>query len=95
MQDKETTEKIFNRPFVELHSSPTEFEQGMSSPFWQDMRRALEAWLSDVRDALEDPDNLLLDKTLHRLGGNAEAIRRVLVLPEETLRNIKDNLKEM
>ena len=92
MQDKET---IFDKEPVQLISSPTEFEQGMGSPFWQDMKNQLEAWLSDVRDALEDPENLSFDKTLHRLGGSAQALRRVLMLPNETLTNIKEKRREI
>lgn len=95
MQDKEVLKKTFERPFVELQSSPTEFERGVDSPFWRDMKRQIEAWLEDVRDALEDHDNILMDKTIHRLGGNAQALRYVLSLPEITLANLKDNIKEM
>jgi hypothetical protein len=93
LQDKKET--IFDRPPVRLESSPTEFEQGIESQFWQDMKRQIEAWLSDVRDTLEDSDNFLFDKTLHRLGGNAEALRRVLILPGETLKNLRENRKEV
>jgi len=92
LQDKET---LFDKEPVQLFSSPTEFEQGISSPFWQDMSRQIEAWLIDVRDTLEDPDNIYLDRTLHRLGGNAEALRRVLMLPEETLKNLREKRKEI
>ena len=92
MQDKET---IFDREPIQLISSPTEFEQGIGSPFWQDMKNQIEAWLSDVRDALEDSDNVYFDKTLHRLGGNAEALRRVLILPNETLKNLNEKRREI
>ena len=92
MQDKET---IFDKEPVQLVSSPTEFEQGLSSPFWQDMKNQIEAWLSDVRDALEDPENISFDKTLHRLGGNAQALRRVLILPSETLVNLREKRREI
>ena len=92
MQDKET---LFDKEPVQLISSPTEFEQGMGSPFWQDMKNQLEAWLSDVRDTLEDPENIYLDRTLHRLGGNAEALRRVLMLPSETLKNLREKRREI
>jgi len=92
LQDKET---LFDKEPVQLISSPTEFEQGMGSPFWQDMKNQLEAWLSDVRDTLEDPENIYLDRTLHRLGGNAEALRRVLMLPSETLKNLREKRREI
>lgn len=92
MQDKET---LFDKEPVQLISSPTEFEQGIGSPFWQDMKNQLEAWLSDVRDTLEDPENIYLDRTLHRLGGNAEALRRVLMLPSETLKNLREKRREI
>ena len=93
MQDKRET--IFDRAPVHLVSSPTEFQQGIESLFWQDMKNQIEAWLSDVRDALEDSDNILRDETLRRLGGNAEALRRVLRLPEETLANLRDKMREI
>jgi len=92
LQDKDT---IFDKEPVQLISSPNEFEQGMGSPFWQDMKNQLDAWLSDVRDALEDPENISLDKTLHRLGGNAQALRRVLILPDETLKNLREKRREI
>jgi len=92
LQDKET---LFDKEPVQLISSPTEFEQGIGSPFWQDMKNQLEAWLSDVRDTLEDPENIYLDRTLHRLGGNAEALRRVLMLPSETLKNLREKRREI
>lgn len=95
MQDPNYKETVFDKPPVQLISSPTEFEQGMGSPFWQDMRNQIEAWLSDVRDTLEDPENIYLERTLRRLGGNAEALRRILILPSETLVNLREKRTEI
>ena len=88
-------ETIFNRVAVELVSSPNEFKEWLESTPCQDYKNQLEAWLQDVRDTLEDPDNILLDKTLHRLGGNAEALRYVMVLLDMTLVNLEGGIKEI
>lgn len=87
--------KIFDRPPVRITCSVREFEIGMGSPFWQAMKTQIEAWVEDVRDNLEDPDNIYLERTLRRLAGNAEALRNVLRLPEITLRNLEDGINEM
>jgi hypothetical protein len=83
-------ENLFDRPLVELYASPNEHRELVASTAWQDIKRQIEAWLTDVRDALEDPENILLEKTFNRLAGNAEALRRVLMLPEVTIKGIED-----
>jgi len=80
---------------VELISSPREMEDFIMSPGWTDIKNQITVWLEDVRDTLEDPDNILLDRTLHRLGGNAESLRRVLALPSVTLASLIDGIKEI
>lgn len=72
-----------------MQESPNEFigstrdvREGTNTRFFGWMREELNAWLDSIRDELEDPGNAYDDKTLHRLGGNAETLRRVLALPE-------------
>ena len=93
MPDKKET--LFDRVKVELVSSPSEFKEWLEAPASQDYKNQLTAWLKDVQLALEDPDNILLDKTLHRLGGNAEAIRYALVLLDVTLANLEDDIRDI
>lgn len=92
---KEIETEVFEKVLVKLDCSPRELELGMQSPFWRNMRMQIEAWLEDIRDHLEDPDNLYLERTLRRLGGNAAALRYVLRLPDETLRNLRDGLTDV
>ena len=80
---------------VQLQCSVNEFKEGMESTFWKDIYNQLDAWIDDIRDSLEDPDNMLLDKTLHRLGGNIESLHRVMQLPEQTLKNLEDKVTEI
>jgi hypothetical protein len=63
-----------------------DFERFEESNVWHDMMLELGFWLRDIHDALEDMNLDTPDKVLHRLGGNAEAIRLVKSLPE-TIRN--------
>lgn len=93
MSQKETD--VFERPPVQLDCSVREFQDGMSSPFWRNMERQLQVWLEDIRDNLEDPDNIYLERTLRRLGGNAEALRYVLKLPSITLANLEDGITDV
>ena len=86
---------VFSKPPIKLLCSPREFEIGMNSPFWMDMKAQIEAWLEDVRDNLEDPNNIWLERTLRRLGGNAEALRNVILLPEITLANLEDGVTDV
>ena len=93
MSGKEGT--LFDRVEVELVSSPNEFREWLKAPACQDYRNQLEAWLKDVQITLEDPDNILLEKTLRRLGGNAEALRYALVLLDVTLANLEDDIRDI
>lgn len=86
---------VFEKPPVRIECSVREFEIGMASPFWQAMKVQLEAWIEDIRDNLEDPDNIYLERTLRRLGGNAQALRYVMRLPEITLKNLEDGINEL
>ena len=93
MVDKK--ESLFDRVEVELLSSPNEFKEWLEAPACQDYKNQLQAWLKDVQIALEDPDNILLEKTLRRLGGNAEALRYALVLLDVTLENLENDVRDI
>ncbi len=65
-----------------------------SSRIWKDIQEEFNIWLDDIHTALEDNDGETLDKTLHRLGGNAETLRRVLDFPEIIIDSIEVQLEE-
>lgn len=66
----------------ELRSNITEVRQFMHSNVWRDMHSEMEAWLNDIRDQLEQAQELDI---LRRLQGNAEAVNRFLQLPESLI----------
>ena len=70
-------------------SSAADFEDFVKGSVWADMVDELNRWLGDIHVALEDPNGDLEDKALHRLGGNAETIRKVHLMPEILRDNIK------
>ena len=88
-------EPIFDRELVPLYCSEQDIRDGTNTQFWKDAMAQLESWLVSIRDELEDPANMLLPKTLNRLGGNAEAIRRVLLLSEQMTDAVQHKIKEM
>jgi len=59
------------------------------SPIWKDLKYELNAWLTDIRDQLENSDGNLSPRIMDRLGGNAETVRNVLALPEILLETLK------
>ncbi len=59
---------------MEYLSSPREFKDFMRSNIWRDFKHELEVWLEDIHLSLEDSSRDMPDKTLHRLGGNAEVV---------------------
>ena len=69
-------------------SSVQEFDDFVESGVWKDIVGELDIWLKMIHISLEDPNSDALDKTLHRLGGNAETVRRVLLMPEVIRKNI-------
>jgi len=93
MPDKKET--LFDRVKVELVSSPNEYKEWLEARACQDYKNQLTAWLKDIQLTLEDADNILLDKTLHRLGGNAEALRYAMVLLDITLANLEDDIRDI
>ncbi len=78
---------------MEYLSSPREFKDFMRSTIWRDFKHELDEWLNDIHLSLEDPSRDMPDKTLHRLGGSAEVVRRVLKMPEVIIMNIEDDLR--
>ena len=56
---------------------------------WQDLKDELGLWLEDIRNRLEDSDNTLFPEDIKRLQGNAEAVRNVLMLPENLILNLE------
>ena len=81
-----------------MQESPNDFigsardvREGMGTKFFNWMMEELKVWLYAIRDELEDPGNVYDDKTLHRLGGNAETLRRVLALPDVLIASIEAN----
>uniref|UniRef100_A0A6M3K157 Uncharacterized protein n=2 Tax=viral metagenome TaxID=1070528 RepID=A0A6M3K157_9ZZZZ len=77
---------------MEYKSSAAEFDRFMDSGIWEDMIHELKVWLSAIHINLEDPE--AEEKILRRLGGNAETIRRVLMLPVMIRDNIIDDNKQ-
>ena len=74
-------------------SSAAEFEDFVKGNVWADMVDELNRWLGDIHISSEDPNGDLEDKALHRLGGNAETIRKVHLMPEILRDNIKASLE--
>jgi len=88
-------ETLFDRVEVELLSSPEEFRRWTEMTPCQDFKNQLQAWLKDIQIALEDSDGILMDKSLHRLGGNAQMLRYVLGLFDVTLANLEDDIRNV
>jgi len=59
------------------------------SPIWKDLKYELNAWLTDIRNQLENSDGNISPRIMDRLGGNAETVRNVLSLPEILLESLK------
>ena len=74
-------------------SSVQDFEDFVKSSVWADIVEELNLWLGDIHVSLEDPNGNMRDKLLHRLGGNAETIRKVHLMPEIIRDNIKASLE--
>ena len=78
---------------MEYVSSVKEFDGFVESGVWRDIQLELNTWLEMIRISLEDPNSNLTDKALHRLGGNAETIRKVLIMPEVVRKNIMASIE--
>lgn len=64
---------------VNLISSSREFRDFIISNIWRDIRSELLLWLDDIRSQLEVANEV---EVLRKLQGNAEAVNRMLRLPE-------------
>jgi len=74
----------------ELSTNKTQLGEFIKySPIWKDLKYELNAWLTDIRDQLENSDGNLSPRIMDRLGGNAETVRNVLALPEILLETLK------
>ena len=78
---------------MEYVSSVKDFDDFVESGVWKDIQLELNTWLEMIRISLEDPNGNLTDKALHRLGGNAETIRKVLIMPEVVRKNIMASIE--
>jgi len=65
-----------------IELSEEDVEIGTTTKFWKAVQERLEEWLETIRIELEDLDNGNDIGTFKRLGGNAQTVRRVMILPE-------------
>lgn len=66
----------------------------MKGSIWRDIVDELDLWLKDIHETLEDPDSTLSRKRIYRLGGNAEAVRKLMLMPEMIRDNILADAEE-
>ncbi len=79
---------------MSYRSSAEAFNVFMDSTIWEDLLNELKMWLDAVHGESEDPDGKTPDRVLHRLGGNAQAIRRFMLMPEVIRDSIIEDRKE-
>ena len=65
---------------VVVRSSAGMLEEFINGIVWGDLKNELEAWLDGARDGLEDTN--ADEKELYRNQGRADAVRRMILLPE-------------
>lgn len=82
MEQRIVSNKVHLKDFIE------------NSTVWRDMKSEMNVWLKDIRDQLENPEGHMSVRVLDRLGGNAESVRNLLVLPEVLL-DIIDQQEEL
>ena len=68
-----------DRPVISTSYTLNEF---LNSTVWRDISDELKTWLKDIRTMATDPDGTLSAKALYRLGGNAQAVERFLLMPQ-------------
>jgi hypothetical protein len=73
---------------MKFRSSIKNIEEFITGSIWHDFKIELNIWLENVRDCLEDGDNILSIESVKKLQGNAEAIRNCLNLPETVIESI-------
>jgi len=68
-----------------------DFERGK---FWKEIVSEYTLWLEDIHNELEDNGGDKPDKALHRLGGNAEALRNCMQVVTNIIEALKAELEE-
>lgn len=65
---------------IEVRSSPGDFDRFIEGTIWYDIKNELAMWLDGARDGLEDTE--ASEKEMYRNQGRADAVRRMMMLPE-------------
>ena len=68
-----------------------EYERGK---FHKEIQKELRAWLEDIHLQLEDTTGDSSDKGLHRLGGNAEAVRNCIAMVPNIIETLRVELED-
>ncbi len=71
-----------------------QLEEFKHNRVWKEIVKVLESWLTEIHMELEDPEMVLSDKILHRLGGNAQSIRRFIDILDLMIINIEGEERE-
>ena len=67
---------------MNLNLNLEDIDIGTSGKFWKAVQAQLLEWLEDIKEEALDPDGENDLAIFKRLGGNAQAIKRMLALPE-------------
>jgi hypothetical protein len=59
-----------------------DIEVGTNTKFWKAVMEQLNEWLNDIKEEALDPDGKNDLAVFKRLGGNAQSIKRMMMLPE-------------
>lgn len=74
-------------------SSAQNFDDFVVGNIWEDIHNELNKWLDDIHESLEDPDDALDNKQHAKLRGNAEAVRKFMLLPFMVRDNISEDVR--
>jgi len=74
-------------------SSAQSFNDFVDGSIWKDIHDELNKWLDDIHESLEDPEDVLDDKQHAKLRGNAEAVRKFMLLPYMVRENILEDAR--
>jgi hypothetical protein len=69
-----------------------DFENFEKSSIWKDILEELNLWLDEIHKSSENPEAEA--RALFQMQGNAEAIRKVMMLPGEVAINLRQDQKE-
>lgn len=76
-------------------STLASFEDFKKTVIWQDIQKELLDWLDMIHVELEDPsvgiEDGVSDKVLHRLGGNAQSVRRAINIVDIIIEELKQD----